>query len=141
MDKSIIIIGAGIAGLSAGCYAQMNGYRTQIFEMHDKPGGLCTSWKRQGYTFNGSIHWLAGSAPGNAYYRAYEELGARQGRRIVNHEEFTRVEGPDGKVFILYTDLDRLERHMKELAPGDAALIEEFTAAVRHFTGVPIETI
>jgi len=27
-QKSIIIIGAGIAGLSAGCYGQMNGYRT-----------------------------------------------------------------------------------------------------------------
>jgi thioredoxin reductase len=26
--KSIIIIGAGIAGLSAGCYARMNGYKT-----------------------------------------------------------------------------------------------------------------
>lgn len=43
-DKQIdiIIIGAGIAGLSAGCYAQMNGYRTQIFEMHNLPGGLST---------------------------------------------------------------------------------------------------
>ena len=48
---SIIIIGAGIAGLSAGSYGQMNGYRTQIFELHDKPGGLCTAWKRRGYTF------------------------------------------------------------------------------------------
>ena len=46
--ESIIIIGAGIAGLSAGCYGRMNGYRTQIFELHDKPGGLCTSWKRSG---------------------------------------------------------------------------------------------
>jgi thioredoxin reductase len=26
MERSIIIIGAGIAGLSAGCYDQMNGY-------------------------------------------------------------------------------------------------------------------
>lgn len=33
MDRSIIIIGAGIAGLCAGCYCQMNGYRSQIFEM------------------------------------------------------------------------------------------------------------
>ena len=48
MEKSIIITGAGIAGLSAGCYGQMNGYRTQIFEMDTKPGGLCTSWKRKG---------------------------------------------------------------------------------------------
>ncbi|MBN1978051.1 MAG: NAD(P)-binding protein, partial [Anaerolineae bacterium] len=42
MNKSIIIIGAGIAGLSAGCYGRMNDYQTQIFELHDKPGGLCT---------------------------------------------------------------------------------------------------
>jgi phytoene dehydrogenase-like protein len=45
-EKSIIIIGAGISGLSAGCYCQMNGYSTRIVEMHNKPGGLCTDWKR-----------------------------------------------------------------------------------------------
>ncbi len=62
MDKSITIIGAGIAGLSVGCYAQMNGYRTKIFEMHNKPGGLCTAWKRNGYTIDGCIHHLAGAS-------------------------------------------------------------------------------
>ena len=51
MSKSVDIVGAGIAGLSVGCYLQMNGYRTQIFEQHELPGGLCTSWKRGGYTF------------------------------------------------------------------------------------------
>ncbi|MEW6227818.1 MAG: NAD(P)-binding protein [Bacillota bacterium] len=131
MAKSIIVIGAGIAGLSAGCYGQMNDYRTQIFELHDKPGGLCTSWKRKDYTFDGCIHWLVGSAPGNSFYRIWEELGAVQGRRIVDHEEFVRYEGTGGKTLILYTDIDRLEQHMKELAPGDAAVIEEFAGAVR----------
>lgn len=42
---------AGIAGLSAGCYARMNGYKTTIFEAHTIPGGLCTAWTRKGYTF------------------------------------------------------------------------------------------
>ena len=51
-EKSIIIIGGGIAGLSAGCYAQMNGYQSQIFEMHHLPGGLCTAWERKGYVFD-----------------------------------------------------------------------------------------
>ncbi len=46
MAKSIIIIGAGMAGMSAGCYGRMNGYNTRIFEMHNIPGGLCTSWQR-----------------------------------------------------------------------------------------------
>lgn len=44
MTKSVVIIGAGIAGLAAGCYARMNGYDSLILEMHDKPGGLCTAW-------------------------------------------------------------------------------------------------
>ena len=47
--ESIIIVGAGIAGLSAGCYAQMNQYKTAIFEMHNKPGGLCSALKRRVY--------------------------------------------------------------------------------------------
>jgi phytoene dehydrogenase-like protein len=130
-SKTITIVGAGIAGLSAGCYAQMNGYRTQIFEMHDSPGGLCTSWKRKGYTVDGCLHWLVGSSSGVGFHRIWEELGAVQGRRMIDHEEFLRIEGKDRRAFIVYCDIDRLERHMKELAPQDAPLIEELAAAAR----------
>jgi len=142
MQKSIIIIGAGITGLSAGCYGQMNGYRTQIFEMDNaRPGGLCTSWKRKGYTIDGCIDWLVGSSQGNSFYRLWEEVGAVQGRRMINHEEFVRVEGEGGKVFILYTDINRLEQHMKELAPEDKDVIAEFIKALHSCTrfDMPIE--
>lgn len=47
--KRIIIVGAGIAGLSAGIYARRNGYEATIYESHYLPGGLCTSWKRKGF--------------------------------------------------------------------------------------------
>ena len=57
-----------------------------------------------------------------------------QGRRMVNHDEFVRVEGAGGKTFIVYTDVDRLEQHMQELAPADAGVIGEFTDAVRLLT-------
>jgi phytoene dehydrogenase-like protein len=134
MSKTIIIIGGGIAGLSAGCYGQMNGYRTQIFELHDKPGGLCTAWKRQGYTFDGCIHWLVGSGAGSHFNRIWQELGAVQGRQMVDHDEFMRYKGPDGRDFVLYTDVDRLERHMKELAPDDAKTIAELCSAIRRLT-------
>ncbi|MBN1580321.1 MAG: NAD(P)/FAD-dependent oxidoreductase [Anaerolineae bacterium] len=132
--KSIIIIGAGIAGLSAGSYGQMNGYRTQIFELHDKPGGLCTSWKRKGYTFDGCIHWLVGSKAGSGMNHIWQELGALEGRQVVDHSEFTRIEGPGGKAFIVYTDIDRLEQHMKELSPADGQVIDELCKMIRRFT-------
>ncbi|MFC2009229.1 NAD(P)-binding protein, partial [Chloroflexota bacterium] len=31
-EKTIAIIGAGIAGLSTGCYARMNGFDVDIYE-------------------------------------------------------------------------------------------------------------
>ncbi|MEW6554441.1 MAG: NAD(P)/FAD-dependent oxidoreductase [Actinomycetota bacterium] len=136
MARSIIVIGAGIAGLSAGCYGRMNGYDTHIFELHDKPGGLCTAWQRRDYTVDGCIHWLVGSKPGSSFNRIWRELGALKGSEIVNHDVFIHFEGSGGKSFDLYTDVDRLERHMKELAPADAALIEEFTGAIRAISRV-----
>lgn len=140
-NKSIIIIGAGIAGLSAGCYGQMNGYRTRIFEMHNMPGGLCTSWQRQGYTIDGCLAWLVGSTPGSDFYRIWEELGAIQGRRVIDHEEFMRFKDAQGKTFILYTNIDRLEQHMLELAPEDKEVIKEFIKGVSDCTRIemPIE--
>ena len=137
-QKSIIIIGAGIAGLSAGCYAQMNGYNTTIFEAHDKRGGLCTAWKRNGYTIDGCIHHLAGANPKVELYRLWDELGAINNRDIIFHDALTQVESADGRVLTVYTDIDRLEQHMKQLSPADARLIEEYTNAARKFTRIDL---
>jgi phytoene dehydrogenase-like protein len=130
-EKSISIIGAGIAGLSAGCYARMNGYSAQIFELHTQPGGLCTSWSRKGYTIDGCIHWLVGTGQKSGFRHIWDELGALQGKEIVDHAEFVRVYGKDGKALCLYTNPDRLEQHMLELAPQDAAVIQKLCRALR----------
>jgi phytoene dehydrogenase-like protein len=53
----------------------MNGFESKIFEMHNKPGGLCTAWKRKDYTFDLCIHWLTGSSPKSPLYSVWEELG------------------------------------------------------------------
>ncbi len=127
-NDTIIIIGAGIAGLAAGCYAQMNGYQTQIFEMHDRPGGLCTAWQRQGYVFDGCIHYLFGSARGQPFYQLWEELGVVPQQQFIHHDELLRVSEPDGKTLIVYSNPDRLEQHLKELSPIDRRLISDFCA-------------
>jgi phytoene dehydrogenase-like protein len=89
-DRSIVIIGAGIGGLSTGCYAQMNGYRATILEMHTGPGGLCTSWQRDGYTFDGCIHNLAGTVPQSAFHGMWRELGLVPAVAMQGFEELVR---------------------------------------------------
>jgi len=130
----MIIIGAGIAGLSMGVYAQMNGYKTKIFEMHTRSGGLMTAWKRKGFTIEGCIHWLTGSSKDYHYYQYWEEIGLIQGKEFVNPEIFTRVEGPNGEVVNLYSKVDQLEKHLLEVGPADAKPIKEMCKAIRGFT-------
>ena len=111
-NKKIAVIGAGIAGLSAGCYARMNGFDVEVFESHSEAGGLCTSWKRGDYIFDGCIHWLTGSAEDGQFYPFWNELGALKGKTIIDHDEFFRKEFHDGMVVRFFTDADKLEEHL-----------------------------
>jgi phytoene dehydrogenase-like protein len=135
VNNSIIIIGAGLAGLSTGCYAQMNGYQTRIFEMQGKPGGVCVSWNRNGYTFDYAIHNVFGLASNSVNNHLWQELGALRGLQTYSFKEFVKVEDPSGKSLMVYTDFDKLEQQMKELSPADAKLIEEFIKDARRFSG------
>jgi phytoene dehydrogenase-like protein len=134
--RKIIIIGGGIAGLSAGCYARMNGYEAVIYERHAVPGGLCTAWKRKGYTIDGCIHWLVGTKPGGTFRNYWDELGALDGVSVVDFEtlnSFETVEDGKRRTFTIYSDADRLNAHMKEISPADAPLIDELTGIIKRF--------
>jgi len=137
-NKKVIIIGAGIAGLSAGCYLQMNGYDTEIFESHYVPGGLCTGWKRKGYTFDGCIHWLGGSGPASPFYKMWNEIMDMKTIEFVNHDLRFDIELDHNRdkygspVFHLYAGLNRLEQYMKDIAPEDAQAIDEFIGSIRE---------
>lgn len=130
-NKNLVIVGAGIAGLSAGCYARMNGYDVDIYEMHDKPGGMCTSWKRKDFTFDYCIHNLAGTDKSSGLYRVWQELGALENTGIINRDEFVSVESPEGDTLHWYTDLEKLESHLKQLAPEDTAVIDGLLKSAR----------
>ena len=56
--QKILILGAGLAGLSAAYHLQKKGLDYQIFEKEDAPGGLCRSKNIDGFTFDYSGHLL-----------------------------------------------------------------------------------
>jgi phytoene dehydrogenase-like protein len=133
VQRSMIIIGAGVGGLSTGIYAQMNGLGSRIFEMHGLPGWCCTSWSRKGYVFDYCIEWLLGSGPGNDANRVWRELGALDGKAVTNFELFNRVVDEGGRSVLFYNDPDRLERHLAEVSPEDVDLTRAFCADLRRF--------
>jgi phytoene desaturase len=140
--RSLIIIGAGLAGLSTGCYAQMNGYRSHIYEHHTLPGGVCTAWKRNGYTIDGCIHWLMSCKPGTDFRRIYDELGTFEDNRLMTVRHFASFrDEATGRCLDVTADLDRLAADMKAISPADSRVIDELIDGARAFrdfdSGIP----
>lgn len=54
MDKGIVILGAGIAGISTGYFLKEN--KPIIYESSKTYGGLCNSFLINGFTFDNAIH-------------------------------------------------------------------------------------
>ncbi|MFI1864521.1 phytoene desaturase family protein [Streptomyces jumonjinensis] len=137
-EPRVIVIGAGVAGMSTGCYARMSGMRTRIFEKHVLPGGCCTAWARDGYIFDYCIEWLIGTAPGNEAHRIWRELGALDGKSLTHFDMFNRVTDEDGRSVTFYNDPARLERHLLEISPADAELIRSFCRDLRRFIAIEL---
>ncbi len=139
--KKIVIIGGGIAGLTAGIFAQKNGFESIILEKHHTLGGECTGWDRDGYHLDGCIHWLIGTREGTAIHELWKTVGALgEGVKIHHPESFLTYEHDDGQQVHLYRDLDRLKSSWLELAPEDEEAIEELCSTIKklHSFDIPV---
>ncbi len=140
MSKKIVIVGGGIAGLSAGIYAQNSGFDVTIAERHSIPGGMCTSWKRKGYLFEGAIHWLSGSNPSTPLNRLWQEVGALDANtEIMYHDPFFAYEH-EGKTLYLYRDLTKLYNQLLEVSREDEGAISALVKDIKAISkvGMPI---
>ncbi|MBN1883134.1 MAG: FAD-dependent oxidoreductase, partial [Deltaproteobacteria bacterium] len=50
-DYDVIIIGAGMGGLSAGAHLAASGLKVLVLEQHHKVGGCTTNFTRGDFTF------------------------------------------------------------------------------------------
>ena len=74
----VIVIGAGISGLTSAVYARRSGFEVLVLEKAANPGGVSTSWRRKGYTFEGGVHWLIGAREDLPLHAVWKETGALQ---------------------------------------------------------------
>lgn len=131
--KKLVIIGGGISGLSAGCYAAMSGYDVEICEMHALPGGVCTSWRRGDYLFDHCLHWVIGSNSGNSMYPLFEELHIMDTVEFYHTERFRRILC-NGHDVSIYTDIDKLEAELVSHFPRETARLRRMMRLIRFYT-------
>lgn len=131
--KKVIIVGGGVAGLTAGVYAKQSGFDVTIYEMHSISGGFCTSWRRGGYLFEGGMHWLTGSGKDQPLRREWQEVGALDEATPVYYRDPFVTYDHFGITVCVYRDLDKLRSHFIEISPEDKVVIDKLYKDIKAF--------
>jgi C-3',4' desaturase CrtD len=70
----VVVVGAGIGGLTAGALLAHRGYSVLIVDQALVPGGCASTFKRKGFTFDVGATQVAGLEPGGIHHRIFSEL-------------------------------------------------------------------
>ncbi|MCL2763339.1 MAG: NAD(P)/FAD-dependent oxidoreductase [Treponema sp.] len=136
--KRIAVIGAGVSGMAAAIYCLKSGLDVTVYEKHTKSGGLCSGWKRSGYSFEGAVHWINDSAASDPIYRLWCETGILGDEVAVFRSDPYFVYEYNGIKIHIYRDIHKLKAHLLEISPDDSKAIEMLYRDVQAIRKVKI---
>lgn len=136
MNKQIVIIGAGFAGLSAAAFMAKAGWKVKVIEKHATPGGRARQLKSDGFTFDmgPSWYWMPD---------VFERFFASFGKKVSDYYTLTRLD-PSYRVYwnksstdvpASYEDLREL---FEQIEPGSAVRLDHYLkeAALKYQIGI-----
>ncbi|MDH5367695.1 MAG: NAD(P)/FAD-dependent oxidoreductase [Cyclobacteriaceae bacterium] len=72
----VVIIGAGISGLTSSALFRRAGLSCCIIEMNNTPGGSIQGFNRLSYRFDSAIHWINNCGPTGLVTRIFKLIGS-----------------------------------------------------------------
>lgn len=137
-DYDVIVIGAGLGGLSAAAMLARKGFKTVVCEHTSQVGGCCSSYDYEGYTFD-----VGASIVEMAWI--IDELFAKLGRQTADYMDMIPIDPiygfatKDGKKFTYPVDAQATREIIARFSAEDAEAWDRFagigSAAVRNVFG------
>lgn len=123
--KKVIVIGAGLGGLSAACRLARDGNDVTVIERNPVPGGKVNQVSEQGYHFDTGASLVT-------MKHVFEELFEYCGHDIADHLDFVPLDPicryfwKDGAVLDTSSDLERTEEGLRRISKRDAGRFRGF---------------
>ena len=132
-NKTVIVIGAGIGGLTAATHLAKQGMRVTVIEKNDHPGGRCDRLSHEGHRFDTGPTLLVMPL---LYEREFSALGTSLGEML----DLQRVDPTyhlvydDGSRLALTSDLKSLQEQLEAIEPGSfEGLLRYIDEGHRHY--------
>jgi all-trans-retinol 13,14-reductase len=135
--EKVIIVGAGVGGLSTAIILAGLGYDVTVLEKNREPGGLLRSYRRDGIECETGVHYLGSLDKGQVLRKFFDYLGVSEAIPV------SRM-GQDGVIdrylfdspkthpaqFDLPATIDAYEESLKKAFPEEHAIIEQVIASI-----------
>ena len=124
--KEVVVIGAGLGGISASLSLALDGYRVRLFDKNEKVGGKLNLRVQDGYTFDLGPSIL--TLPS-----IFEDTFARAGKRMEDYLTIVPIRPhwrnffEDGMVLDLHPEPERMAEEARK-GGEDPEAIERFLA-------------
>lgn len=135
--ENVIIIGAGIGGLSTGILLLLLGYRVTIVEKNPRPGGLMRSYLRGGVDCPVGVHYVGALGPSEPLGKMFRVLG-------ISVEDLFYPMGSSGVVdrylfddfvFDMPSGMDAYERNLRQACPAEFPALDILMKNLREISG------
>lgn len=136
MNKKVIVIGSGFAGLSAASFMAREGWQVTVLEKHDIPGGRARRFSAEGFTFDMGPSWYWMPDVFDRYFASFGKKTADY-YQLQRLDPSYRVFWPDGPVDIP-ADYNELKALFNKMEPGAGAKLDDFLkeAAYKYDVGI-----
>jgi phytoene desaturase len=139
LSKSVIIIGAGFAGLSAAAFMAKAGWKVTVLEQNETAGGRARQLREDGFTFDmgPSWYWMPD---------VFERFFIQFGKRVEDYYSLKRLD-PSYRIYWendycdLPADYNQLKNLFESIEPGSGSNLDKYLKEAAHKYRIGIQNL
>ncbi len=132
--KQIVIIGAGIGGLTAGNLLARKGHKVIIFEKHATPGGYTAGFWRKGFYFESGTLSFESSA---AVFRIMKDLGVYDKIKFIRQP----ITVKSGVIDAVCRNYEDLKQAVRAAYPQEKKGIDGYFCRIDSMMGIMMDVM
>ncbi|MHA2219758.1 MAG: phytoene desaturase family protein [Candidatus Hodarchaeales archaeon] len=131
LDYDVIIIGAGLGGLTAASILSKNKRKVLVLEKNPVPGGYAVNFRRKGFEFDAGLHMMFGCKRDGLTYSILDLCGIAKKIKFLKPKYLYRTIFPDFDFRVEQCDIKSYIKLLQQMFPTEKNGIDSLFAEIK----------